>query len=401
MPIPTRAKPEPHAGPEAISKIPSARIHQRTNSTVVRQSAKAAPSTHQRASSLIPNQPKVGQTEPNSASLLRKPSVRTNATSNLRQTAHPALIVPKSTALVPTVPASASSNSDSGLRQPTLKPQFTAYRQHFTPKKPPRPASIASDTPGSTETAVTSHEGREVGRLRDELLQLRLMHSGSKETLRRFECDARMKLESKFEALMKQDESISKLERHGHRCTSHTALQAWLDQGDEVVDHKLLQLASCVRDLDSLTAKYGDFSSLMRQFQAWFEHMTLALDSRGSSSETASQDLLFVETIDPLWLQESEKMRWRLEKLRRMLHDLGASDAGGIKLVLKSYRGLADNLHNELVACLSIHAMALEQQDVWVESSLQRLFKRDIPVRHQAEAAYRRGIWVSQYTKST
>lgn len=401
MPIPKRARPESHPGTEATSKIPSAKLHQRTTSTAVPHTAKEVPSTHQRATSLIPKQAKVGQTEPNSSSLLRKPSVRTNTASNLRQETPAKLQATKPKALVPALARSASSKGDAGLHQPTLKPQFTAYQQHFSPKKSPHPASIASDTPSSTENTTTNHEGPEIGRLRDELLQLWLMHSGSQETLWRFESDAKTKLKSKFEALAKQNESILALEQHRTRCTNHTALRDWLGQDDEAISHKLLQLATCVRDLDSLTAKNGEYSSLMRQFQAWFEHMILALDSRKQSIETASQNLMFVDPIGSLWFQEAERTQWKLGSSRQILHDLGDSDAGGIEFVLTSYQTLANNLHDELDTCVSIHKIALEQEDAWVKSSLQRLLDREFPGTQQAEATYRRGIWGTRATDSS
>jgi hypothetical protein len=401
MPIPMRARPESHPGTEAISKIPSAKLHQRTISTAVPQTAKLVTSTHQRATSLIPKQAKVGQTEPNSSSLLRKPSVRTNTTSNLRQITSAALQATKPKALVPVLASSASSKSDAGLRQPPLKPQFTAYQQHFSPKKPPRPESIASDTQYSVENTTTDHEGPEVGRLRDELLQLWLMHSGSQETLWRFESDVKLKLRSKFEALTKQNESILALEQHRNRCTSHTALRDWLDQDDEAISHKLLQLAICVRDLDSLTAKNGKYSSLMGQFQAWFEHMILALDSRKQPIETTSQNLIFVDPISSLWLQEVERIQWKLGSSRQILHDLGASDAGGIEFIMASYQALANNLHDELDTCVSIHKIALEHEDAWVRSSLQRLLDQEFSATQQAEATHRRGIWRTHATDSS
>jgi hypothetical protein len=401
MPIPTRARPEPHAGTEAISKIPGAKIHQRTASTAVTQTAKVVPSTHQRSNSLIPKQAKVGQTEPNSTSLLRKPSVRANATSSVRKTTHASLQASKPKAVVSTIPNSAPSKSEASPRQPTLKPQFTSYQQHFSPKKPPRPLSIASNTTTSTDTTVTINEGPEVGRLRDELFQLRLLHLGTKETLRGFENDARTKLRSNFEALTNQNKFVLSLEQHRSLCISHTALQNWLDQGEEAAGHKLMQLATCVRDLDSLTAEQGGFSSLMRQFQEWFEDLILALDSRTHSAETTSPDLLFAETIDPLWLHESERVRRKLESIQENLHHLGSSEAGGIKLVLTSYQGLADNMLDEVDTCVSIHAMALEQEDIWMKSSLQRLFEQVIPATQHAEDAYRRGVWEAHAPKSS
>lgn len=396
MPIPTRARPETQAGIEAISKIPSARLHQRTASTAVPQAANSIPSNHQRSTSLIPKQTKVGQNEPKSTSLPRKPSVRTNASSDIPQATHATLQASKPRSVASNVPNRAPTKSKAALRQPALKPQFTSYQQHFSPKKPPRPSSIASDTPTPAEATATIHEGPEVGRLRDELLQLRLLHIGTKETLERFECDAITKLKSKFEALTNQNELILSLEQNRSRCTSHTALQNWLNQGEEAIDHKLMHLATCVRDLDSRFAKHGEFSGLMRQFEVWFEHMISALDSRTHSAGTTNPDLLFVEAIDPLWLQESDRMRRKLATIRETLHRLGGSNAGGIKFVLTSYRSLADNMLDEIDICVSIHAMALEQEAVWMESSLQRLLEQQIPATQHAKHAYRRGVWEAQ-----
>lgn len=393
MPIPTRARPEPQAGTETNSKIPSAKLHHRTTSTAVPDAAKIVSRTHQRATSLIPGQAKVGLNEPYSSSLLRKPSVRTNVTSNLRQSTTAARQAPKPDAATPVSFSSAPSNTDAGLKQPTFKPQFTAYQQHFSPKKPPRPASIAIDTPSSNEGAITTHHAQEVARLRDELLQLRLLHSGSKQSLQRFESDAKMKLKSKFDALIEQKESILALEQRRNCCISHIGLQNWLRQGDEVSGNKLQQLASCLRDLDGHLARGGRHSSLMREFQAWFEHMILALDGRKQSIETTSQTLLFVEPIDPLWSQEVAIIQRKLRSLKQTLHDLGDSDAGGIQSVLNGYRNLANNLHEELDTCISIHKIALEQEDAWVGGSLQRLLERAIPAPKESEPICRKGVW--------
>ena len=401
MPIPTRARPEPQAGVEAVSKIPSARLHQRTTSSAVPQVAKPVTRTHQRATSLIPKQAEVVETEPNPSSLLRKPSVRSNQYSKARQTPTATVQPPRQKAGVHSSAASASLLTDNGPRQPLLKPQFTAYQQHFSPRKPPRPASIASETPSYYDGEATIHDVPETKRLRDELLQLQLMHSGSQASLRRFESDARLKLESRLDALTHQNEAVLALEKHRDRCISHIALRAWLPEGNEARDTKLQQLATCLRDLDSLTAENGAYSSLMNQFQTWFEHMILAIDTRKPSRETTNEKLLFVEPIDPSWLQEVARIQRKLENLRQTLHDLGGSDAGGIQFILTSYQGLANNVYEELDTCVSIHGVALEQDKAWVEKSLKTLLEGEISVAQQPEVMRRKGIWDAHTTEST
>jgi hypothetical protein len=401
MPIPTRARPEPQAGVEAVSKLPSARLHQRTTSSAVPHVAKPVIRTHQRATSLIPKQAKVVETESNPSSLLRKPSVRSNKYSTTRQTTAANVQPPRQKAGVHSSAASASLSTDNGPRQPLLKPQFTAYQQHFSPRKPPRPASTASETPSSNDGECTSHDGPETRRLRDELLHLQLMHSGSQATLRRFENDARLTLESRFHALTKQNEAVLALEQHRDRCTSHTALRDWLPEGDEARDNKLQQLATCLRDLDSLTAENGAYSILVNEFQTWYEHMVLAIDTRKPSRETTNEKLLFVEPIDPSWLLEVARIQRKLGSLRQTLHDLGVAGAGGIQFVLNSYQGLANNMYEELETCVSIHGVALEQDKAWVEKSLETLLDGEITVAQQPEATSRRGIWDAHAAKPT
>jgi hypothetical protein len=401
MPIPTRARPEPQVGVEAVSKIPGARLHQRTTSSAVPQVAKPVTRTHQRATSLIPKQAKVGEAEPYPPSLLRKPSVRSSHYSTTRQTPTSNLQPPRQKAGLPSSATSASSLTDNGPRQPLLKPQFTAYQQHFSPRKPPRPASTASETPSSNDGEGISHDSPGIRLLRDELLQLQLMHSGSQATLRQFESDARLKLESRFNALTNQNEAILALEKHRDRCTSHTALRAWLPEGDEARDNKLQQLATCLRDLDSLTAENGAYSSSMNEFQTWFEHMIIAIDTRTPSQETTNEKLLFVEPIDPSWLQEVARIQRKLENLRQTLHDLGVADAGGIRFILSSYQGLANNMYAELETCVSIHGIALEQDKAWIEKSLKNLLEGEITVAQQPQPIHRKGIWDAHATEST
>ena len=401
MPIPTRARPEPQAGAEAVSKIPSARLHQRTISSAVPQVVKPVTRTHQRATSLIPKQAKIGETEPNPSSLLRKPSVRSNHYSSTRQTPTPNPQPPRQNAGVPSSTSGASLKTGSGLRQPLLRPQFTAYQQHFSPKKPPRPASIASETPSSNDGEGTSHDSPETRRLRDELLQLQLIHSGSQATLRQFTNDANLKLQSKFDALSKQNEAVLTLETHKDRCTSYTALRAWLPEGDEARDNKLQQLATCLRDLDSLTAENGAYSNLMNEFQTWFEHMILATDTRKPSQETTNEKLLFVEPLDSSWLQEVARIQRKLESLTHILHDLGAADAGGIQFILNGYQGLAKNMYEELDTCVSIHGVALAQDKAWVENSLKTLLEGEITAAQQTHAIGRRGVWDAHAAEST
>jgi hypothetical protein len=350
---------------------------------------------------LIPKQAKVVETESNPSALLRKPSVRSNQYSTTRQTTAANVQPPRQKAGVHSSAASALLSTDNGPRQPLLKPQFTVYQQHFSPRKPPRPASTASETPSSNDGEGTSHDVPETRRLRDELLQLQLMHCGSQASLRRFESDARLKLESRLDALTHQNEAVLALEKHRDRCTSHTALRAWLPEGDDAKDSKLQQLATCLRDLDSLTTENGAYSNLMSEFQSWFEHMVLTIDTRKPSRETTNEKLLFVEPIDPSWLQEVARIQRKLENLRQTLHNLGGSDAGGIQFILTSYQGLANNMYEELETCVSIHSVALEQDKAWVEKSLKTLLEGEISVAQQPEVMRRKGIWDAHAAKST
>jgi hypothetical protein len=390
MPIPTRSNRDPQPTTEVKSKIPSARALQRTISTVVPDAAKKVVITHERAVSSIP-EIKVGSTEQSFSSLQRKPSIRPNPplnarqpTATYRQTAKPSAV---SNSIVSAAPKTG------GVQKPQLKPQFSTYQQHFSPKRPPRPESIVSDTPSSKDSVTTPHETPTISRQRDEILQLRLLHVGSRKTLRDFETSSRSKLKLKFEGLRRQDDLLLELEQHRDRCINHTALQTWLQQNVEVDGDRLQLLASCIRDLDGLTAEGGRHFKVMLHFETWFEDMIRALESRKEPSGFASEALLFVEPIEAIWSQEVAFLQRKLQSIIQTFRGLGNADGGGIHFMLASYMRLADNLLQELEACISIQNTALEQEYAWVGQSLQDLLIEKDPAQAESAPSCRRGLW--------
>ena len=390
MPIPTRSNRDPQPKTEVKSKIPSAKAHQRTISTVVPDTAKKVVITHQRAVSSIP-EIKVESTEQSSSSLPHKPSIRPNPPLNARQPTATYSQTAKSSAVSNSVVSAAPKTG--GVKKPQLKPQSSAYQRHFSPKRPPRLESLVSDTPSSNDSVTTPYETPTISRQRDEILQLRLLHVGSRKTLHDFETSSRSKLKLKFEELRRQDDSLLKLEQYRDRCINHTALQTWLQQNVDVGGDKLQLLASCIRDLDGLTAEGGRHYKAMLHFETWFEDMILALESRKKPSGVASEALLFVEPIEVIWSQEVALLQRKLQTVIQTFRSLGDADGGGIHFMLASYMRLADNLLQELEACISIQNTALEQEDAWIGQSLQDLLMEKDSVEAESAPSCRRGLW--------
>lgn len=391
MPIPTRSNRDPHQRTETAvnSKIPSAKPHQRTISTVVPDAAKSVVSAHQRSVSSLP-QVKVESTEQTSSLLQRKPSVKRDPSFAAPRPATTYRQSARSSAVQTSVITAPKTGYI--IKQPQLKPPFSAYQQHFIPKKLPRPASIASDTPSLNESVINSQDTPAIAHLRDELLQLQVLHVSSRQTLLDFETSSQSKLKFQFDALRIQGDSILEEERHRDQCLNYAALQIWLQQNVTARGDKLQFLANCMRDLDGLTAEGGRHSKAILHFEKWFEDMIMALESRKLSSGV-SEALLFVEPIETFWSQEVTILQQTVQMIIQTLRDLTDAEGEGIHFVLTSYTCLADHLLQELEACVSIQKIAIEQEDAWIGQSLQGLLMHNKSAQAGSALPSRRGLW--------
>ena len=349
----------------------------------------------ERTVSSIPRQIRVGRNEPSSTSLQRKPSVRTYVDTSTRLSTTVTHQEPKSHTEAQygggTLPKPGSKPLPR-LRQPAHRPQFNAYQQHFSPRKPTRPSSVVSDTPCSNENASKSDDTPETARLRDELLQLQLIHVDSHDVLQRYKNSSYTKLKNEYAALKEMNTSLLAQEQYRERCANYMALHEWLDS-DMNNNEKLQLLARCVRDIDSLTAKDGTYSKAIAQFETWYEGMIVARENQKKQPITIHDSLLFVEPIDTLWLQAAATIQRKLRITIQELRDLGEANGKGVHFILASYKRLATTMYQELETCSSIQTIVQEQEDEWVAQSVDDLLSADMSSQQKRPPTARRGAW--------
>lgn len=289
------------------------------------------------------------------------------------------------------------------------KSQFSTYQQQFTPKKPsktPAPSFGRKVGQSNSSTAVPTDVPAPVddkaeiispyhSRLRDELLQLQLIHDSSHTKLHGYRLDAKQKLRSKFEALQKDDRILTVQEQARSASHCQLALRDWISQGNLTSSEKIQILSRCIQAVSDLTSPQGKLTLALEQFDAWFDTMTLVLETRSNDTTAVDETNLFVQPLDVEWHDVVATISRRLDGFANEIEVLGpAQEGSSLATVLQGHKVLVETLRQELECASRVEQTALQRERAWVDEQIAGILReKTLPPKSEQASDSTTGIW--------
>ena len=298
------------------------------------------------------------------------------------------------------------------------KPQFAAYQQHFSPRKPvptlgnsanrslearhgPNFRSNSSQVSSVDERNIQADLPAQVIRIQDELLQLQLLYDGSQDSLQKSQHRSNAELERQFIALQ-ADATRLHAEEEAYSISFNTAaVLKWLDHWDGGGGKEARALSQLISDIDDLTRFEGRYARVMAEFETWFDAMLQAVKRRSGDSEAeAGGHASFGLLIQPLghgWRDEVAVLLRKLGAFSQTLDILGTATSGSrVQCILSTERLFVDNLLGELELATAIEATALRRQQTWIDSSVETLLDEHGSMNPPMNCNdHRRGVWAT------
>lgn len=330
----SRPRSRPSALPQPLRQ-PSVASHQRSQSTTVPSTRVTDQRTHSTTVSFT------RATHQRAGSISRPPLHHGSQTSSFSDV------------------SGSSENGTRTLKPPQrmgiLKPNFSTYQQHFSPRKPQaRSPALQTKIDTLEHSNASPQEAFYSSRLQDELLQLSLVHLPSRRTLYDFERSVKEKLALAAHELDKEYEVVSALETECQKSVNARALFIWLqDENPDLKDSKVQDLSFCIRELTELRGNGCLFEQLMTEFAQWLENAQKVIPMLSEdmmSLESDNDNVLFLGPPGVPWWQGIDECSTRLALCQKLLTGLGKAEPDtGIGIVLSRHRRLAavmlDKIH--------------------------------------------------------
>ncbi|KAK5220006.1 hypothetical protein LTR99_004113 [Exophiala xenobiotica] len=337
---------------------------------------------------------------------------------------------------------SATSSSTSATTPSFAKPDFNTFKQHFSPKKAlaPAPASVPRRHPvvpkPETLHAPSLHQGLipangtsgDLSRLRDELLQLTLLHDKAASTLRNYEVSIDVQIRAGREDLGIRLTTLTALERTRQINVNAHALKAWLegtsaDEGNaaslstsrkaESKHHRgelskthdgILILAHVTNELTEVVHEDGPLDGVMEEFDRWRLSATSTPKGLEGDGNEQRNEVHFLTPLDPSWAATLSSIESRVQACRDLLADLPTPLCDGelescIRVLIKTLVRLAEQVLQESGICRVVEGLILQREQEWMSKALTKaLCVADAETQHQrsvgsARDAERKGIW--------
>ncbi|KAF2838009.1 hypothetical protein M501DRAFT_986195 [Patellaria atrata CBS 101060] len=259
-----------------------------------------------------------------------------------------------------------------------LRPAFSTFQQHYSPKKTNKAPSSSFLVPMVEPNASGPSQA---SRLQTELLQLHSLHSSSASVCRQWESSAKHRLDDLFESVVVEYGIMRKAEREAQEQVNMIALQEW-SSGIEGfgLSENIQLLGSLLYELPGLTDENGRYTRVVNEFEMW---VSMVRQIRGDYSGFNKQVILgksealsvanlrYVESIGDAWKVENAALTRKLSILARDVEKIiQPSPRSSVARIMQNCQALLKGMLGELLAMLDLQAEVMNRERKLVEGGL-------------------------------
>jgi CII-binding regulator of phage lambda lysogenization HflD len=271
------------------------------------------------------------------------------------------------------------------------KPQFSTYQQQYSPRKP-EPQIEPVMLPSVTSLASTDFD--HLTALQDELLQLQWIFFSSHKTLQRWTESGERKINGQHKKHVHEACKVKAMEQNQQNFINGAALRDWLAMMSKETKpfDKVESLSQCVQTLADLTRSNETLSQVIEQFGAWYENTIDILGER--SSGRGSETPRFIQSVGEIWAEKTTALVRSLRSCLRSLQILGPGEgSSGLGLVLDLHIRYTEGILEELNAMETIHSMALDQENDWINCRISALLVTNCKPELSGSGSKRPAAW--------
>lgn len=266
---------------------------------------------------------------------------------------------------------SRSRQGDQWLPSKPRRPQFTAYQQHFSPKKP----NTASSQNPPQESSVDVSVAGKLFDLQAEVAYLHLLHQPAASIHKQWVDSAQRLHEIHFQNLAERQKAIER--RHGAQRTQHneTALNDWVQRFTNLeASRQVKSLSSNISFISELFQPTGKYSRAIDVFKSWYVHAEEVRHCRSKDDIAKLPNLDFIDDLGDGWHAEMTQLERKLNVCARDLYMLGDLEAtSDVATVITLCRTAAEGMLDEVRLTRAIEQGIMAQEREWISSGIGNL----------------------------
>ncbi|CEJ53970.1 hypothetical protein PMG11_00300 [Penicillium brasilianum] len=302
------------------------------------------------------------------------------------------------------VPASTKSTQpDPSPATQTPRAQFSAYQQHYSPRKPTKPPTPTPGVTSGPDSHLIPTSWPDIAALQTELLQLSLFHSSSLQQHAEWKAESESRLRKKYDAVADQYRSILVGEKSRQHQLNMQSLIRWVQncrdhQGPHGFPEQIQIFSQVLQEISDLemNGMGGRYTKVVTVFEDWFQQAESIQHQRETSG--TFDGTIFIDPLGKTWKEEVHALQAKLELCARHLQSLDILGFGEVEQLPQSAltrvsQGLAESIRLMLqeiraMRCLEAEIVRSERECVCRIATELTGSKREIN-------APRVGIWRS------
>jgi hypothetical protein len=267
--------------------------------------------------------------------------------------------------------AVAETKARSSITPPAIgRPGFTAHQQSFSPQRPKRVPS----------KEVTAEDGprlytRESLEPTLELLHLHTMHRDSARVQQEWHESARTSYRRQFDKLKNFSLSLNDREKDAMEQTNAAAIMAWGNQDNgATIERKMQILSSVISEAYEVTENDGKYTMAVHAFEDWYDNAQAIHRRRFDKRAATTSRLDVVEGLGDGWKAEIGNLAARVLHVSNNILSLGDVQLQSeLSRCVTTLSEMLMNMLEELEMMQSIEQSMVEQEQFWVQSSIDRM----------------------------
>ena len=274
-------------------------------------------------------------------------------------------------AKVPEKAARTPANAAAKLQRPT----FSTLQQHYSPKKT-NPKDAGNVVQEATAPRLQFPQySRGVLESKLELLHLHMMHRSSGTVQKQWQDSAEQSYKRQFTDLIKIDSDLDERELEHLEQLNANAIMAWCSGSENAtIERKIQILSATIEEAWNASRPTGKYTLVIQAFEHWYARASQVQSQRLGNESVAQDHIDVLEGLGDGWKAEASSMHSRILHAADGLLGLGEvqhqSDLARCVTVLFE---MLKNMLEELELVQLIENQIVQQEKVWVESSINKI----------------------------